>query len=164
MAYGFNDKKEKVEVYPTSETYNKSEVYNKTEVYSKSETYSKTEVYSKEETYNKDEVYPKPNFLVLYGTAANVEHYTSTTVELDGRAFGYADLDFSDYVVVGLMQLYNNSDIWTMPMYDANTNLTRPLANIIESTNRLRVFLYNGSSVTQSVHYKVALMKVRDID
>lgn len=44
MAYGFDEYKNKVEVYPASEVYSKDEVYSKNESYSKEEVYSKNEI------------------------------------------------------------------------------------------------------------------------
>lgn len=44
MVFGFDDNKNKVEVYPASEVYSKDEVYSKSESYSKNEVYSKDEI------------------------------------------------------------------------------------------------------------------------
>lgn len=134
MAYGFNDKKEKVEVYSTSETY------------------------------NKDEVYPKENFVEIHGTIANVGSFQSAQVDIDsGTLADYGIYNLRDYVIVGVMQRVRSSTVWVMPTYDANTNLTRPLANY-PSASILRVFVYNGTGLAENVEYMVALMKVQGND
>jgi hypothetical protein len=165
MIHGYDDStKEKVEVYSTEQTYNKDEVYSKTETYPKTDVYNKTEVYNKNEVYPKTEVYPRENFVGIYGVIANVGSFQSAQVDIDSSTLAdYGVINLRDYVVVGVMQRIRSSTVWTMPMYDANTNMTRPLANYPNAAT-LRVFVYNGTGLAENVEYMVALMKVQGND
>lgn len=157
MAYGFNDKKEKVNVYSTSETYNKTEVYNKDEVYPKTDVYNKTEVYSKAEAV------PNADF-VMIEAGASIDYNQSFTVGYTDAQLAEMGIDNMDnWMIVSVVSKNSQDNLWEGPHYISSSNLTRPMANYSETDGMLRIFLYNPYSLTKVVRFRVLLKKVRNL-
>lgn len=138
MAYGFNDKKEKVEVYSTSETYNKDEVYNK------------------------QEAVPNSDFVLIEGTSS-VGYNESKMIEYSAAQLAQLGIeDMTKWMIISVASKIGFDNIWENSHYLGSTNLTRPSAIYLETENKLRVFLYNSNSNTQTVTYRVLLKKVKN--
>lgn len=143
MAYGFNDKKEKVEVYPTSETYNKSEVYNKDEVFSKAESAQYNDVQYQEFSYvdfevNSGETISIPidfntivdsgkQFLSLLGLCVYTKNIPSQSYSIDTTEKIKITLDVSQFLS-GTMYLYNTTSMKLYVRVDFTTSALRKIS------------------------------------
>lgn len=144
-------------------------VYSKSEVYNKTETYSKTEVNTAIENVVDTEI---PKTVVITGSAENVATKTTSTVSINATALaGYGIDDLDEWEVIAFSQAYSSAT--TRYFYTSNiisvasTSGTAysPVPDIsanIGSTQSLALTVYNGTSTTKTINYRIVLMKVAE--
>lgn len=115
---------------------------------------------------SKVEVYSKSDFVVCTGTATSVPPLTKKVVSVSGKPQGY---DASKYVVLSIEQNNpNRTTGWVSAgghlIHDANltlTDTTETCPRTETSGSLLMAHVYNESSATADIAYRITLLKIQ---
>ncbi len=149
MAYGFDENKNKVEMYPASEVYTKDEVY------------------SKNESYSKDEVYSKDDFVVISETVTDIQQgsleYYKGFLKLSASVLlsKYNISDLRNYMVVSINTCENDDDWYCDSVHPKPTQQGSIYPNAWCDSNdgnslKINVFSNTGANI----RVRILLLKV----
>lgn len=141
MNYGFNDDKEKIEVYPASEVYTKNEVYSKSEAFPKNEIVTVT-----------------ATLTVPAGETANV---TLGPEQLE--AFGMENGNPENYMLIAIERKSGVSgSLWSKSLYISDGLIYPRVSYVPFGAGRfqLKIYLTNSGSDADTYSIRAKFIKV----